>query len=74
MNGFNNLFDILGGRKFGITGAVVATLLAFIGTGVLQGDERGWAMLGCVFLAMIYTLCNVWQKDVLKNGNGEVKQ
>ena len=76
MNNITNLFDLFGGRKAGMAGGVIAALLTFVGTGTIDGPDKTWAIIGVIALSAVYSITNVWHKEVtLKNGdNGEVKQ
>jgi len=78
MNGFNGLFELIGGRKFGLAGAVAAALLTLVGTSTVEGEAAIYCIAGSIFVAIFYCIANVWKAEVDgKNGQskkGEVKE
>ena len=70
-----NLFDLIGGRKFGLSGGVVATLLTFVGAGLIVGDQVLWVLLAVVFLCCVYIVGNIFKanQEIDASANGYAK-
>ena len=68
----SNIFDLFGGRKFGIVGAICGVLLAFIGTNTMTDPrERMVALIIIGVLAGFYVIGNILQKKLINNGGDE---